>query len=144
MGLHFSQRRCQMEPGHGTPSEPQGHESLPLKHFSPQSNFSPVLCLKSPSRTKNCHSSFLCLSAGNNMSITQEMDCSYPALLNNCAMHSFLRNLLLILICIIMWHTEHKTQVICVVIASCILHKAEELSSGARKIEQVQHEEAGE
>lgn len=77
------------------------------------------------------------------MSITQGMHCSYPALLNNCAVHRFLRSLLLILVCIIMWPTEHKTQVICLVIAAfCI--KLKNLVIGARKIEQVQHKEAGE
>lgn len=50
------------------------------------------------------------------MSITQEMHCSYPALLNNRAVHNFLRSLLLILICMIMWPAEHETQVICLVI----------------------------
>lgn len=62
MGLHFSHRKMSDEARTWNHSEPQGHESLPLKHFGPQSSFSPVLCLKSPSRAKNVvtHLFFVC------------------------------------------------------------------------------------
>jgi len=50
------------------------------------------------------------------MSIKQEMHCSDLALLNNCALHSFLRCALLILKCVIMWAAEHKIQGIWLVI----------------------------
>lgn len=74
------------------------------------------------------------------MSITQEMQCSDLALLNNCAVHNFFASVLLILICVIMWAAEQKR----LVSNSCILHKAGEMSHGARKIKQVGHEEKGE
>jgi len=44
--------RYQVEPGHGVISEPRSRKSLSLRHFSLQSSFSTVLCLKTSSSTK--------------------------------------------------------------------------------------------
>lgn len=119
MGLHFSPRR-KIPGGARTWSYFSTSRSLKsaFKAFQPAVQFQ----LSSlPEDTlwnqRHCHLSFLRLSAGSNVSTTQEMQCSDLALFSSSAVRSFLGSVVLILTRAIMWADEHKTQCIWLVIA---------------------------